>query len=181
MKKIILPLVLLLMVLPLAGCMGMETVTAPDGAIPIADMPLSPEGLVLPIPEGYEIVNMQESESLFTYGERTIYVRYAIAPNAVAVINSAMAQNLREFAEQYIDSDDITPTTFSFMGQNAILITAILDEDDQWHGRAGEAAVHAIAPFGDYFVMVSGYAPGPELDGMREDVMAFLAGFTAGN
>ena len=179
MRKTILLIVLILAVLPLAGCMGAESIEAPYGAIPLADMPPVPAGLVQPIPDGYEVVSEAQTESRFAYGSRTILVRYAIAPGAASVINNAQRENIEAFARQYVSSayDDIGVDTIEFMGENALIVTAIPDEDSE-HDRADYAAVYAIAPFGDYFVMVSGYAPRAELDVIRWDVEAFLEGFT---
>ena len=179
MRKIMLLLALILIVLPLTGCMGMESITAPYGAVPISDLPPAPEGLVQPVPGGYEIISSWASESLFTLGSRTIFIRYAPAPNAAAAINSAIIDDIEDFARQYIESVDgsFEVTTFSFFGQNALMASAILAESTEY-GRAGDAAVYVVAPFGDFFVMVSGYAPANERDALRSDVAAFMGEFT---
>ena len=183
MRKIILLFALTLAVLSLTGCMN-ETFSAPYGATAIADMPPSPEGLVLPIPEGYDVIDAQESETLFAYGYRSIFIRYAIAPNASSIINSAIAGDLNAFARQYAPSnvhEILEISTFSFIGQNAFIVIATLTEN-YGHGHASEtAAVYAVAPFGDFFVMVSGYAPVLERDAIRADVLAFMGDFTVGS
>ena len=179
MRKILLLLALMLIVLPLTGCLGAETVTAPQGAIPLADMPPAPEGLMHPDPYRLEAVSVSENGSLFSDGTFTMFIRYAIAPNASAVINTAIADGIGSFAGQYIEgvADDVEITTFSFFGQNAFMISAILTEDTE-HGRAGNAAVYVIAPYGDYFVMVSAYAPVSERAALLTDVPVFMNGFT---
>ena len=182
MRKFILIFALMLAVPLLAGCMGHETFAAADGTVALADMPPAPEGLLQPLPEGYDVVSKSESESLFTSGSRTIFVRYAVAPNASSIINTAIANDLDTFARQYapINASEILEIdTFGFMGQNAFIITSILAEDFS-HGRAGEVAVYAVAPSGDFFIMVSGYAPALERDGIRTDVLAFMGGFAEG-
>ena len=178
-KILLLTLAMILIVLPLTGCLGAETITAPPGAIPLADMPPAPEGLVHPIPEGFGVVSSNESESLLSNGMHTIFVRYAIAPNASAVINTAITDGIDSFAEQYIKSiaGELEITTFSFFGQNAVMLNAILSESTE-HGRAGNAAIYAIAPYGDYFVMIAAYAQASEREILREKISAFMNDFT---
>jgi len=178
-KILLLILALILIVLPLTGCLGAETITAPPGSIPLADMPLAPEGLVHPIPEGFGVVSSSENETLLSNGTHTIFVRYAIAPNASAVINTAIADGIDIFAEQYIESiaGELEIATFSFFGQNAIMISAILAEHTE-HGRAGNAAIYAIAPYGEYFVMVAAYTQASEREILHAEISAFMNDFT---
>jgi hypothetical protein len=139
MKKITMILAVTLAVLLLTGCMGGQTISADPNATPIDQMPATPPGLIEP-----------ESRA-------GISVSYAIAPDAVAVMSAAIANDLGRFAEQYVPNiGDYVVSAVQFLGNSGLLIS-------------GEAAVHAVVPFDDYFVMVKGTG---------NDVILFLSEFT---
>jgi hypothetical protein len=62
------------------------------------------------------------------------------------------------------------------MGARGLLLSGPLNADTEY-GKAGEYAVYVVAPYGDYFVMVYGFAPSAEQEGIRSDVEGYLGGF----
>ncbi|MCL2068950.1 MAG: hypothetical protein FWH00_03535 [Oscillospiraceae bacterium] len=178
MKKIIVLITaILLIAAALSGCMGTETISAPAGAVPLANMPAIPPGLTAPEEiEGYtRIYSYSESSTLFTGDDGTIVLEYAIAPNAVSVMSAAISGGATDdFAAQYalrLD-DGFDVSVMPFMGNTGLLITGMTVADPP------ESAVIAVLPYSDYFVIVYGFAPVSESAVIRAEVDTFILGFT---